>query len=109
MDVLLNHIAVYTFYLSKTLINIYSLYYFLICKIYDPQFITEKISKVIIGILQVTFVEALDQLMPGFDPEISKLAQRVLINPRNIDYHTGVFATKVTTYCNILYSFVWLL
>ncbi|KAL5097880.1 hypothetical protein RYX36_002207 [Vicia faba] len=48
------------------------------------------------GILQVTFVEALDQLMPGFDPEISKLAQRVLINPRNIDYHTGVFASKIT-------------
>ncbi|XP_027916160.1 dihydrolipoyl dehydrogenase 1, chloroplastic-like [Vigna unguiculata] len=45
---------------------------------------------------EVTFVEALDQLMPGFDPEISKLAQRVLINPRNIDYHTGVFATKIT-------------
>ncbi|KAL8161979.1 hypothetical protein V2J09_013468 [Rumex salicifolius] len=40
--------------------------------------------------------EALDQLMPGFDPEISKLAQRVLINPRKIDYHTGVFATKIT-------------
>ncbi|KAK7378432.1 hypothetical protein VNO80_03873 [Phaseolus coccineus] len=44
---------------------------------------------------EVTFIEALDQLMPGFDPEISKLAQRVLINPRNIDYHTGVFASKV--------------
>ena len=46
-------------------------------------------------IAQVTFIEALDQLMPGFDPEISKLAQRVLINPRKIDYYTGVFATKV--------------
>ena len=34
--------------------------------------------------------------MPGFDKEIAKLAQRVLINPRNIDYHTGVLATKVT-------------
>ncbi|KAM0025650.1 putative dihydrolipoyl dehydrogenase [Helianthus debilis subsp. tardiflorus] len=45
---------------------------------------------------EVTFVEALDQLMPGFDPEIGKLAQRVLINPRKIDYHTGVFATKIT-------------
>ncbi|CAK8531588.1 unnamed protein product [Lathyrus sativus] len=45
---------------------------------------------------EVTFVEALDRLMPGFDPEISKLAQRVLINPRNIDYHTGVFASKIT-------------
>ncbi|KAE8698227.1 Dihydrolipoyl dehydrogenase 2 [Hibiscus syriacus] len=38
--------------------------------------------------------QALDHLMPGFDPEIGKLAQRVLINPRKIDYHTGVFATK---------------
>ncbi|MED6206098.1 Dihydrolipoyl dehydrogenase 2, mitochondrial [Stylosanthes scabra] len=36
------------------------------------------------------------ELMPGFDPEIGKLAQRVLINPRNIDYHTGVFASKIT-------------
>ncbi|GJS10562.1 dihydrolipoyl dehydrogenase 2, chloroplastic-like protein [Tanacetum coccineum] len=45
---------------------------------------------------EVTFVEALDQLMPGFDPEIGKLAQRVLINPRKIDFHTGVFATKIT-------------
>ncbi|KAF3334540.1 dihydrolipoyl dehydrogenase 1 [Carex littledalei] len=45
---------------------------------------------------EVTFVEALDQLMPGFDPEIGKLAQRILINPRRIDYHTGVFAKKIT-------------
>ncbi|GMH18891.1 hypothetical protein Nepgr_020732 [Nepenthes gracilis] len=45
---------------------------------------------------EVTFIEALDQLMPGFDPEISKMAQRVLINPRKINYHTGVFATKIT-------------
>lgn len=34
--------------------------------------------------------------MPGFDPEIAKLAQRILINPRKIDYHTGVFAKKIT-------------
>lgn len=45
---------------------------------------------------EVTFIEALDQLMPGFDPEIGKLAQRVLINPRKIDHYTGVFASKVT-------------
>ncbi|XP_054787633.1 dihydrolipoyl dehydrogenase 2, chloroplastic-like [Prosopis cineraria] len=45
---------------------------------------------------EVTFIEALDQLMPGFDPEISKVAQRVLIAPRKIDYHTGVFASKIT-------------
>ena len=34
--------------------------------------------------------------MPGFDGEIAKTAQRLLINPRSIDYHTGVLATKVT-------------
>ncbi|KAK1292412.1 hypothetical protein QJS10_CPB17g01131 [Acorus calamus] len=45
---------------------------------------------------EVTFVEALDQIMPGFDPEIGKMAQRILINPRKIDYHTGVFAKKIT-------------
>lgn len=55
-------------------------------------------------VVQVTFIEALDQLMPGFDPEISKLAQRVLINPRRIDYHTGVFATKV--FCIVDYAFI---
>lgn len=44
----------------------------------------------------VTFVEAMPKLMPGFDPEISRLAQRFLINPRPIDYHTNVFASKVT-------------
>jgi len=51
---------------------------------------------------QVTFVEALDGLMPGFDPEIGKLAQRILINPRKIDYHVGVLAKKVIialTFC----------
>jgi NADH dehydrogenase FAD-containing subunit len=44
---------------------------------------------------EVTFVEALDGLMPGFDPEIGKLAQRILIQPRKIDYHVGVLAKKV--------------
>ena len=44
----------------------------------------------------VTFIEALDRIMPGFDTEIAKMAQRLLITPRNIDYHTGVFASKVT-------------
>ncbi|MBE9171112.1 dihydrolipoyl dehydrogenase [Pleurocapsales cyanobacterium LEGE 06147] len=45
---------------------------------------------------EVTMIEALDQLMPGFDPEIAKIAQRVLIAPRDIETYTGVFATKVT-------------
>uniref|UniRef100_A0A7S1XC47 Dihydrolipoyl dehydrogenase n=1 Tax=Compsopogon caeruleus TaxID=31354 RepID=A0A7S1XC47_9RHOD len=44
----------------------------------------------------VTFIEAMPNLMPGFDPEIGRLAQRLLINPRPIDYYTNVFATKVT-------------
>ena len=41
-------------------------------------------------------VQAVDNLMPGFDKEIARTAQRLLINPRRIDYHTGVLATKVT-------------
>ncbi|KAK9823539.1 hypothetical protein WJX72_003553 [[Myrmecia] bisecta] len=45
---------------------------------------------------EVTFIEAMDNLMPGFDKEVARIAQRVLINPRPIDWHTGVLATKVT-------------
>lgn len=45
---------------------------------------------------EVTFIEAMDSLMPTFDKEIAKMAQRLLINPRKIDYHTGVIATKIT-------------
>lgn len=44
----------------------------------------------------VTFVEAMPDLMPGFDPEIGRLAKRLLVNPRPIDWHTNVFASKVT-------------
>ena len=42
-----------------------------------------------------TTMQAMDNMMPGFDREIAKLAQRVLINPRSIDFHTGVLASKV--------------
>lgn len=45
---------------------------------------------------EVTFVEAMPNIMPGFDREIAKLAQRLLINVRPIDYHTNVIASKVT-------------
>lgn len=45
---------------------------------------------------EVTIIEALDQLMPGFDPDIAKLAQRVLIAPRDIETKAGVLAKKVT-------------
>lgn len=45
---------------------------------------------------EVTMIEALDNLVPGFDPDIAKLAQRVLITPRDIETHVGVLAQKVT-------------
>ncbi len=45
---------------------------------------------------EVTMIEALDQLMPTFDPDIAKLAQRVLITPRDIETHTGKIAKKIT-------------
>eukprot|EP00614_Pseudopedinella_elastica_P013912 CAMPEP_0172585794 /NCGR_PEP_ID=MMETSP1068-20121228/5169_1 /TAXON_ID=35684 /ORGANISM="Pseudopedinella elastica, Strain CCMP716" /LENGTH=483 /DNA_ID=CAMNT_0013380369 /DNA_START=132 /DNA_END=1583 /DNA_ORIENTATION=+ len=45
---------------------------------------------------EVTFIEALPDLMPGFDREIAKMAERLLIKPRKIDYRTGVFASEVT-------------
>jgi dihydrolipoamide dehydrogenase len=45
---------------------------------------------------EVTMIEALPQLMPGFDPDIAKLAQRILITPRDIDTLSGTLALKVT-------------
>ncbi len=45
---------------------------------------------------EVTMIEALDQLMPGFDPDIAKVAKRTLIDQRDIETYTGVFATKIT-------------
>jgi dihydrolipoamide dehydrogenase len=44
----------------------------------------------------VTFIEALDNLMPTFDREIAKQAERLLIRDRAIDYRLGVFASEVT-------------
>lgn len=44
---------------------------------------------------EVTMIEALDQLMPTFDPDIAKQAQRVLIAPRDIETRAGVLAQKV--------------
>jgi dihydrolipoamide dehydrogenase len=45
---------------------------------------------------EVTFIEAMDNIMPTFDKEIAKLAERLLIRDRPIDYRTGVFASEVT-------------
>jgi dihydrolipoamide dehydrogenase len=45
---------------------------------------------------EVTFIEALPTLMPTFDPDVRKLADRLLIKPRSIDSRVGVFASEVT-------------
>ena len=45
---------------------------------------------------EVTFIEAENILMPTFDREIAKLAERFLIRDRPIDFRTGVFASEVT-------------
>ena len=45
---------------------------------------------------EVTIIEALDTLMPTFDPDIAKIAKRVLIDPRDIETHAGRLALKVT-------------
>eukprot|EP00871_Galdieria_phlegrea_P002304 jgi/Galph1/3074/GphlegSOOS_G1735.1 len=45
---------------------------------------------------EVTFVEALPNLIPGFDAEISRVAHRLLIQNRPIDYYTNSLATQVS-------------
>ncbi len=44
---------------------------------------------------EVTMIEALDRVMPTFDPDIAKLAARKLIEGRDIETKVGVFASKV--------------
>ena len=44
---------------------------------------------------EVTFIEAMPNLMPTFDREVAKLAERLLIRDRPIDYRTNVFASEV--------------
>ncbi|WP_017302955.1 dihydrolipoyl dehydrogenase [Spirulina subsalsa] len=45
---------------------------------------------------EITMIEALDTLMPGFDPEIAKLAERILLTPRDIETYSGTLAKKIT-------------
>lgn len=45
---------------------------------------------------EVTMIEAMNQLMPTFDPDIAKQAERVLINPRDIETKVGLLAKKIT-------------
>ena len=44
---------------------------------------------------EITMIEALDRVMPTFDPDIAKLAQRSLIEGRDIETKVGVIARKV--------------
>lgn len=44
---------------------------------------------------EITIIEALDRLMPTFDPDIAKIAQRVLIQSRDIETKVGKLAMKV--------------
>ena len=45
---------------------------------------------------EVTMIEALDRVMPTFDPDVAKLAARKLIESRDIETKSSVFAAKVT-------------
>ncbi len=50
---------------------------------------------------EVTMIEALDRLMPTFDPDITKIASRNLIEGRDIDSRAGVLASKVVAGCPV--------
>merc|ERR1711968_13650 len=45
---------------------------------------------------EVTFIEASDILMRGFDPDVRRVADRLFIKGRGIDYRTNVYASEVT-------------
>ncbi len=45
---------------------------------------------------EVVMIEAMDKLMPAFDPDISRMAQRILLKPWGIETMVGVLAKKVT-------------
>ncbi len=44
---------------------------------------------------KVTMIEALDRLMPGFDPDIARMAERILIKPRGITTYIKTLAKQV--------------
>jgi len=50
---------------------------------------------------EVTMIEALDKVMPTFDPDITKIASRNLIDKRDIETRAGVLATQVKPGCPV--------
>ncbi len=51
---------------------------------------------------EVTMIEALERVMPTFDPDLSKLASRRLLDGRDIDARAGLLASKVTPGCPVV-------
>ena len=50
---------------------------------------------------EVTMIEALDRVMPTFDPDITKIAKRTLVENRDIDVRAGVLASKIVPGCPV--------
>ncbi len=50
---------------------------------------------------EVTMIEALKNIMPTFDPDITKIAKKNLIQARDIETKSNVFATKITPGCPV--------
>jgi len=50
---------------------------------------------------EVTMIEALNRVMPTFDPDLTKIASRHLIEGRNIDAKAGLLASKVSPGCPV--------
>lgn len=44
---------------------------------------------------KVTMIEAMDKLMPAFDPDIARAAQKILLKGRNIETLVGVLAKQL--------------
>lgn len=55
---------------------------------------------------EVTMIEALDRVMPTFDPDIAKIAARNLIEGREIEARSGVLAQKITPGCPVTIELV---
>ena len=50
---------------------------------------------------EVTMIEALERVMPTFDPDLTKIASRNLIDGRDIDARAGLLASKVKPGCPV--------
>ncbi len=55
---------------------------------------------------EVTMIEALDRVLPTFDPDIAKIAARHLLDGREIEARAGVLARKVTPGCPVTIDLV---